>query len=83
LGLIFLFANPPATIAAELHPASRQVETMAAVRPTVASDHAHSNGVSNGSCPANGTASPRADDAFGMFHGMTLEQAIRSAEQRS
>ena len=83
LGLIFLFANPPAPIAAELHSTSGQVETAAAVRPTVASGHTHSNGVSNGSRPANGTASPRADDAFGMFRGMTLEQAIRSAEQRS
>jgi hypothetical protein len=69
-GLVFLFATPVA---------SNRAISLAVTESAAANEIAASNGNSNGR-PDAPVSHTRADSA--MFHGMTLEQAIRSVEQR-
>jgi hypothetical protein len=70
-GLVFLFATPVA---------SNRATNLDVTESAGASETAASNGNSNGR-PDSAVSHKRADSA--MFQGMTLEQAIRSVEQRS
>ena len=72
VGLVFLFANPVS--------AAGQLQTKSSVGVSV--DVAASNGTSKVHSAANGNASHTVETKPGLFHGMTLEQAIRSVEHR-
>jgi len=86
LGLVFLFANPispttdPAVAATTNH---TQTSSPAAppVRPRVAPPNSMRPNPP-ASPPANGATITTANTNFGMFQGMTLEEAIRNVERR-
>jgi uncharacterized protein involved in exopolysaccharide biosynthesis len=70
IGLVFLFANPVS--------AADQSQIKSSVGVSV--DVAASNGAVHSA--ANGKAGDAVETKAGLFHGMTLEQAIRSVEHR-
>jgi uncharacterized protein involved in exopolysaccharide biosynthesis len=76
VGLVFLFANP---VSAPVTAASTS-QTKSSV--SVCVDVAPSNGASKVHSGSNGKASHAIEINAGLFHGMTLEQAIRSVEHR-
>jgi uncharacterized protein involved in exopolysaccharide biosynthesis len=76
VGFVFLFASPRTTAAIAPQQADNQREVLVPVETK------HSNGVSKHSSAANGTSGYADGAKAGMFHGMTLEQAIRSVEHR-
>jgi polysaccharide biosynthesis transport protein len=75
VGLVFLFANPVSASAA-----AGQGQTKSDVGVYI--DAAQSNGASPVHSAANGKAGHAVETNAGLFHGMTLEQAIRSVEHR-
>ena len=76
VGFVFLFASPPPNAAI----ASQHVDVQSEIPVPVGTKH--SNGVSNHASGATGSSSYADGAKAGMFHGMTLEQAIRSVEHR-
>ena len=72
LGLVFLFGQPtaPAVVSRVVHAVPDNNHTAPAVGPKSANEQY-----------ATGTASKHSDTTFDMFTGMTLEEAIRSAEK--
>ncbi len=72
-GLIFLFANPIRTSGADAPTASQSLEPSTAVPPrrTIVADDI-----------ADHAARGR-QQGFGMFHGMTLQEAVRSVQERA
>jgi succinoglycan biosynthesis transport protein ExoP len=74
VGVVFLFASPPSTAAAPAPHTVREVSFPV--------DVTHSNGVAQNGSSLNGKVGHVDGAKVGMFHGMTLEQAIRSVEHR-
>jgi uncharacterized protein involved in exopolysaccharide biosynthesis len=76
VGFVFLFSNRASTNASTVPQPELQQGIAVPVEPS------NSNGIPQTGIAANGKVC-RADGAnVGMFHGMTLEQAIRSVEHR-
>ena len=82
LGLVFLFANPvppttePTVASARIHSKSAPMAAPFA--------HASGHATRPAAQKSNGATTANAHSAnFGMFHGMTLDEAIRKVEQRS
>jgi uncharacterized protein involved in exopolysaccharide biosynthesis len=76
VGFVFLFANSASTTAATLPQAELNQGIAVSVEPT------KSNGIPQTGIAVNGKAGHADGAKVGMFHGMTLEQAIRSVEHR-
>jgi hypothetical protein len=73
-GLVFLFGNPPTPATITSHDNSEtEVNVQQPTRRTC------SNG--NSTHKSNGKQSCRENQDSGMFHGMTLDEAIRSVER--
>jgi uncharacterized protein involved in exopolysaccharide biosynthesis len=80
-GFVFLFANPAHATAAATPTVELNREAAVAVKPTNSNGAAASGAPANGAV-ANGKSGHANGVKVGMFHGMTLEQAIRSVEHR-
>jgi succinoglycan biosynthesis transport protein ExoP len=76
VGLVFLIANPV------LAPAVAAGQGQAQTNDGDCIDAIASNGASKVHTAANGEANHLVETNAGLFHGMTLEQAIRSVEHR-
>jgi uncharacterized protein involved in exopolysaccharide biosynthesis len=76
VGLVFLFANPVSVSSNAAVQAQPKSDVVACIDP------ANSNGSSHAHTAANGKASHAVKAKAGPFHGMTLQQAIRSVEHR-
>jgi uncharacterized protein involved in exopolysaccharide biosynthesis len=88
VGLVFLFASPVSPRSRAIHDTINMRENVAnevsgGAKPVATSNGStHANGDAQPSTIANGTAAHVGKSDFGMFHGMTLEQAIRSVQHR-
>ncbi|HEX2477163.1 MAG TPA: Wzz/FepE/Etk N-terminal domain-containing protein [Lacipirellulaceae bacterium] len=76
VGLVFLFAHPVSIPAAAISQPPIQSDAGVGSAPS------QSNGVSQMHSVTNGHASHTVEQKGGLFHGMTLEQAIRSVAHR-
>jgi hypothetical protein len=81
VGLVFLFASPVSFHSGKIQHAIIPSENVA-THVATSNGSFHAKGDMHDSTIAKGTTAHDAKSKFGMFHGMTLEQAIRSVQHR-